>query len=281
MKFSEPVTARTYSDRSVDPSWIEWCKSELNPVDKDIIDIGCGGGIYSDGFLQCGANSVTGVDASEQYVLEARKTSPTTAFIHAPCEKTGLRSESADLIFERALIHHLTPEQLTNNANEMFRLLRADGIAVVQDRTINDALADSDRFWIRRELMKMFPRLVEYEQQRRPEASDYQKVLKDAGFDEVTLSSYTEVRKIYPNKDQLDQELASRKGKSILFKLNDEELKQYRERIMELSPSSDIEECDRWTIWIGKKSCLKSCIRPCFERSKTWPILRIQTKRDC
>ena len=41
---------------------------------------------------------------------------------------------------------------------------------------------------------------------------------------------------------------------SRISKLSDEELKQYRERIMTLSPSSSIEECDRWTIWVGKKA---------------------------
>lgn len=254
MQFSESTTARTYSDRSVDLSWINWCKEQLDPVDKDIIDIGCGGGIYSEGFLKCGAKSVTGVDASEQYILEAQKTIPTARFLNASCEDTGLQNESADVVFERALIHHLDSKQLVANANEMFRLLKTNGIAVIQDRTIDDALADSDRFWIRRELMKMFPRLIEYEKQRRPKATDYQKVLEEAGFNSVTLSSYTEVRKIYPSKDKLDHELASRKGKSILFELSDEELKQYRERIMALSPSSAIEECDRWTIWIGKKA---------------------------
>ncbi len=254
MQFSESTTARTYSDRHVDLSWIDWCKAQLDPLGKDVIDIGCGGGIYSEGFLQCGAKSVTGVDASQQYILEAQKTIPTARFVNASCENTGLPNESADIVFERALIHHLNSGQLIANANEMFRLLKTNGIAVIQDRTIDDALADCDRFWIRWELMKMFPRLIEYEKQRRPKASEYQKVLEAVGFSSVTLSSYTEVRKIYPSKDKLDRELASRKGKSILFELSDEELKQYRERIMALCPSSAIEECDRWTVWISQKT---------------------------
>ena len=58
----------------------------------------------------------------------------------------------------------------------------------------------------------------------------------------------------YASKEQFDEELAQRKGKSILFRLSDDELRKYRARIMDLCPNDSIVECDQWTIWTGKKS---------------------------
>src|SRR6476661_9744431 len=71
MQFASPVTARTYSDRAVDRSWSEWAAENLMPAGKDVVDIGCGGGIYSRGFAALGARSVIGVDKTAQYVAEA------------------------------------------------------------------------------------------------------------------------------------------------------------------------------------------------------------------
>jgi 2-polyprenyl-3-methyl-5-hydroxy-6-metoxy-1,4-benzoquinol methylase len=73
MQFASPATARTYSDRIVDASWSEWAARHLMPAGKDVIDIGCGGGIYSSGFAALGARSVIGIDRSEQYIDEARQ----------------------------------------------------------------------------------------------------------------------------------------------------------------------------------------------------------------
>ena len=72
MNFHSPDTRRTYSERSVDEGWRAWCRQYLAPEHKDVVDIGCGGGIYSLGFISLGARTVTGVDSSAQYLEEAR-----------------------------------------------------------------------------------------------------------------------------------------------------------------------------------------------------------------
>jgi ubiquinone/menaquinone biosynthesis C-methylase UbiE len=254
MKFSDEATARTYSDRSVDPSWIEWCRETIAPEDLTVVDIGCGGGIYSKGFLKCGAKRVIGVDASEQYIDEARNACPDGEFHVAPCDCTGIPDGSADVVFERALIHHLSFDQQTANALEMFRILRQSGSAVIQDRTIDDVVAQHDQFWIRRELMRMFPRLFDYEAKRRPDREAYARILSATGFTAVTASSYAEVRRKYSSPQALDEELKRRKGKSILFELTDDELYAYRKRIRQLCPEAGIVECDRWTVWKASKA---------------------------
>ena len=254
MKFSDSSTARTYSDRFTDNSWLEWCRKVLKPTGKDVVDVGCGGGIYSKGFVLCGAKSVLGIDSSEQYIEEAGNFCPDADFQVAQCECTGIESESADIVFERALIHHLDPDQLLANAEEIIRILRRGGLAVVQDRTLENAMSQDDTYWLRRELMNMFPRLIDFEAKRRPCVADYSQTLLNAGFTCVEVTIFSEIRKRYASKEQFDEELAQRKGKSILFRLSDDELRKYRARIMDLCPNDSIVECDQWTIWTGKNS---------------------------
>ena len=45
----------------------------IAPVGKDVIDLGCGGGIYVGQFLACGAHGVIGVDSSKPYIEEAQQ----------------------------------------------------------------------------------------------------------------------------------------------------------------------------------------------------------------
>lgn len=131
----------------------------------------------------------------------------------------------------------------------MRRLLGFNGVALVQDRTREDVIASDDRFWIRRELMRMFPRLVDYEASRRPKAVEYTHILQEAGFDRVEVKFHAETRKVYGSKEELAEELMARKGKSILFELSDLEVSKYIDRILSISSNKDIVECDRWTTW--------------------------------
>ncbi len=253
MKFQAPSTSGTYANRYVAPSWEAWCRETLQPAGKDVIDIGCGGGIYSEGFIRCGARSVTGVDFSLQYIQKASKTYPQVNFVNAPCEQTGLEDKSCDIIFERALIHHLDNKQKSDNIHEMMRILRTGGTTIIQDRTIEDVLSASDEHWIRRELMQTFPRLVEFEQARRPSRAEYAELLQVAGFKETDIISYAEIRRIYKDWDELENEILTRKGKSILFELSDTELNHYIQRLARLAKSYPLVEKDLWTVWIAKK----------------------------
>ena len=131
------------------------------------------------------------------------------------CLDTGLDSQCADVVFERAVIHHLTHGELIANAVEIHRLLKADGVAYIQDRTQEDVLAADPQYWIRRELLEMYPSLLKFEAKRRPKTEDYCAILKDCGFSNVDVLTFAETRKIYDSVDALAQELRQRKGKSI------------------------------------------------------------------
>jgi len=256
MQFASPVTARTYSDRAVDRSWSEWAAETLMPAGKDVVDIGCGGGIYSRGFAALGARSVIGVDKTAQYVAEASSGAThegAITFRSGDAGATTLPDASADIVFERAVIHHLSEAQLARNAVEARRLLRAGGSFVVQDRTIEDVESVAPQHWIRATLFEVFPRLIEFERHRRPIRQRYSDLLTDTGFREVRELQYDEVRRRYASFDDLRAEIRSRKGKSILFELTDAELDSYCERLEDRARDHDLIERDPWTVWLARK----------------------------
>jgi hypothetical protein len=78
--------------------------------------------------------------------------------------------------------------------------------------------------------------------------------MKQAGFRQVDVQQWWEIRAKHPNKEALKKDLAERTGRSILHDLTDDELERLICFIMEQLPSNqEIIEEDRWTIWIGKK----------------------------
>jgi SAM-dependent methyltransferase len=255
MKFDAPLTRRTYSDRTVDESWKAWCEAELAPAGKDVVDIGCGGGIYSLGFASLRARRVTGIDSSAQYIEEAREAAagrPHVVFQRGTAWATELPDACADLVFERALIHHLTEPEQRENAREARRVLRAAGRLVVQDRTFEDVLAEDQEFWIRGTLFRVFPRLLDMERARRPGADRYAALLRDEGFRNVSVLPYSEVRRRYASFEELRADILARKGRSVLFELTDAELRLYCATLEEKARTRPLVERDAWTLWIAQ-----------------------------
>lgn len=254
MEFASRRTARTYSDRTADASWLEWARRTLAPSGKDVVDIGCGGGIYTHAFAACGARSVIGIDRSAQYIDEAVASLPnsdTVMFRVGTAWHTTLPDACADIVFERALVHHLTEPEMTANADEAKRLLREDGMLVVQNRTIEDVESADVRYWIRATLLEAFPRLRGWERVRRPSRSRYSALLSRSGFTVVRELPFEEVRRTYTSFEQLSEEIHSRKGKSILFELSDTELERYCDILQEKAGALPLEEVDLWTVWVA------------------------------
>lgn len=255
MQFDDPITRRTYSDRAVDESWKAWCEAELAPAGKDVVDIGCGGGIYSLGFSSLGARSVTGIDRSGQYIEEARDAAagrPNVVFRRGTASATELPDACADLVFERALIHHLAEPEQRENAREAQRILRTTGRLVVQDRTFDNVLSADPEFWIRGTLFEVFPRLLDMERARRPDADRYATLLREAGFGNVTVQPYSEVRRRYGSFAELGADILARKGRSVLFELTDAELRLYCEALEQKARTRALVERDAWTLWAAE-----------------------------
>ncbi len=254
--FHSPDLQRTYSDRIVSEDWRIWCQEHLSPNGKDVVDIGCGGGIYSRGFAALGAKSVTGVDLSKQYVNEAEEASrslPNVRFVVGSAAETGLPDGYADIVFHRAVIHHLSEEVQVRSAAENFRILRPGSVCAVQDRTMEDVESTHPDHWIRSTLFEEFPRLLDTERGRRPSTDDYSAIMKVAGFAKVEVLRHAETRKGYSTFDELEADVLARKGKSILFELSDAELHTYCAALAAKSTPPPIVEVDSWTVWLGTK----------------------------
>lgn len=252
--FASDDLGRVYNDRTVSDDWKRWCEDTLDPKGKDVVDLGCGGGIYSRGFAALGAASVTGIDPSPQYIKEALAAGgPGMRFLSGSAAATGLDDASAGIVFHRAVIHHMDEKNQAAGAHEMFRILRPGGVALVQDRTIEDVISDHPDHWVRATLFKEYPHLIEVERARRPSAGTYTAMLKDAGFKAVALVSYSETRRIYGSFAELEQDLMARKGKSILFELTDDELAGFCQVLAAQAPPAPFREADQWTVWLARK----------------------------
>ena len=241
----------SYAARPADPDWADALRAIADPRDRRVLDIGCGGGIYSRGFAELGARHVTGIDFSAQMVNAAREKTPVglpVEYRQGDAAATGLPDACADLVFERALIHHLA--DLDACFREARRLLAPGGMIIVQDRTPDDVQVPASPDHLRGYFFELFPRLLKIEMGRRPVAETVSAALARQDFERVTARAVWETRRGYPDFNAFATDLKARTGRSILHELSDDELLRLAEYIYEkLPPGAPIAERDRWTVW--------------------------------
>jgi SAM-dependent methyltransferase len=250
INFRDPANRRTYSDREADASWQEAVTALVDPAGAHVVDVGCGGGTYLPAWHDLGAAAVTGVDSSAP-ILEAAREShghlSGVSFQLGDAADTGLDATSADIVFERALIHHVP--DLHAVAVEAARILRPGGILLIQDRTPEDVAQpgsiDHPRGW----LFDLYPRLLDVENGRRPDPNQVEAALTAAGFGDVTTTTLWEVRRRYADREDYVAEIAARTGRSILHELDDDELTELVAELRRRIPDGPMVEQDRWTFW--------------------------------
>jgi len=255
--FHDPGNAHTYAARHADPGWFTQVRDVLGGHEPgQVMDIGCGGGIYSRAWRQLGAESVTGLDFSQQMVNDAAATDdPAVTFVVASAYETGLAPESCDIVFSRAVVHHLDDHAAA--FTEAFRILKKGGMLIVQDRTIEDVMQPASPQHIRAHFFSVFPRLLDQERARRPDTEDFRTTLRRIGFSSPSVQTFWETRRTYQSADELKQDLLARTGRSILHGLSDAELQVLTTTILESSSGQyPIDEQDRWTMWIAHKPSL-------------------------
>lgn len=249
--FHSRANRSTYAGRRVDAGWKAAIGRIVDPSGKRVADIGCGGGIYSRAWHELGASTVTGVDFSRTMVDAARERAAGLAelsFRLGDAAATGLPAASADIVFERALIHHLRDHGPC--FAEARRVLAPGGTLIVQDRTPDDVRLPGSAEHLRGYFFERFPRLLAIETGRRPTDRAVRTALAAAGFATVETSGLWEVRKVHDRWQELRQDLMNRTGRSILHDLDDEELAELIAHIEKrVSADGPIVEKDRWTMW--------------------------------
>ena len=155
----------------------------------------------------------------------------------------------ADIVFSRALVHHL--EDLTAFAQEAVRLVRPGGSIIIQDRTMDDVAKPADPRHLRGYFFELFPRLFEVERTRRPEETEMAEALQVAANAEVDVRRLWEVRTMHESRQHVLADIGARKGRSILHDLDGDELEALVGHIAGRLPDGHIWEMDSWTLWIA------------------------------
>ncbi|AVR31254.1 MULTISPECIES: class I SAM-dependent methyltransferase [Bacillus cereus group] len=255
INFHDENNKYTYAIRNAHISWAEMVKNITEIQNKQIIDIGCGGGIYTKELALMGAKNVVGLDFSKE-ILQAAKENcnnfSNISFIHGDAHNIPYPNETFDIVISRAVIHHL--QDIPTFLREASRILNKNGVLILQDRTIEDCTIPGSPEHIRGYFFSLFPKLIEIESKRRPKTNTIQTELQKHSLHVLPAQTQWEIRKIHDSVEALLQDLSPRTGRSILYELTDDELSQLLQYIQTaLQNVSPIIERDRWTIWSAMK----------------------------
>jgi ubiquinone/menaquinone biosynthesis C-methylase UbiE len=251
INFHDPANGLTYAQRTAGPEWVASIRRLLDCGNPRVVDIGCGGGTYCLGWLDVAAASVVGVDFSQANLRGAALTcgeDPRLSWRLGDAVNTGLPDGSADVVFQRALIHHLP--DLASAFTEARRLLTPGGQLIVQDRTMSDVLQPGTPSHLRGYFFTAFPKLVNIERKRRPDPVAVRDRLREAGFTDVTEHRIIETRRTYPDREAVRADIRARTGRSILHELTDSELAVLADEVVNHLPEGEpVTEVDHWTVW--------------------------------
>ncbi|MFD1886719.1 class I SAM-dependent methyltransferase [Paenibacillus wenxiniae] len=256
INFHDEQNRETYATRNADPSWISAITKHVDVPHKRIADIGCGGGIYTKALIEMGAAHVTGVDFSDEMLKAAThncRHMVNATFHKGDAYHSNLPAHELDIVLQRALIHHLN--NLEKCFKEVARVLKPNGIFIVQDRTPEDCLLPGDQSHIRGYFFEKFSRLKDRETTSRYDSIQVEQALTASGLRLFQTVPLWETRRVYETMEQLEQDLLLRTGRSILHELTEEELQELVAYIADKLQGTElpIVEQDRWTVWFAVK----------------------------
>ncbi len=244
----------TYAGRQAAGDWPDAMRGLIDPTGMRVVDIGCGGGIYTAAWARLDAASVVGVDFSEQMLAAARErnSGANVTFRKGDARATGLADGCADVVFSRAMIHHL--DGLDDCLAEMHRLLVPAGLCIIQERTPEDVELPGSPEHIRGYLFERFPRLLDVERGRRPTTAAVAQAFVRSGFPPPSGATLWETRQVHRDGTGLADDLRGRTGRSILHELDDAELETLIAFIGDRIPKGrPVVEKDRWTLWSASR----------------------------
>ncbi len=135
-----------------------------------ILDVGCGGGRDSKFFATSGMYT-TGIDASDVFIDEARKTIPKAKFIQGDLLKIPFPNNSFDGIWSQAVLHHLKRSDIPKAIKKFHRIMKPGGLLHIRVKK------GSGEGYEKEKLSRWNDRFYTYVSKK--ELGEY---LKDAGF---------------------------------------------------------------------------------------------------
>lgn len=104
---------------------------------KDILDVGCGWGMYALTLYKLGAGSVSGIDIDRDDIASGKATLEKEGYDHSgiqygDCTDMPFEDNSFDLIFSGDVVEHITREQKEKCFAEAYRVLRPGGVIVIK-----------------------------------------------------------------------------------------------------------------------------------------------------
>jgi len=99
---------------------------ELGIEGKTVLDFGCGAGRWVEYFRNLGADYV-GVDISDEMIALSKTLYPGIAFDALKGLEIPLETDSCDLVFSIAVLHHNRPPQQEEILGEIARVLKPNG----------------------------------------------------------------------------------------------------------------------------------------------------------
>lgn len=101
-----------------------------DPANVNVLDIGCGIGLIDHHLAEYFKN-LNGVDVEEGVVGKARKLNPGINYLVYDGTKLPFGAGSMDVVFAINVMHHVDPSGWRRFSDEMFRVVKESGIAIV------------------------------------------------------------------------------------------------------------------------------------------------------
>lgn len=104
---------------------------------KEILDIGCGTGLYSLTFLKLGAKTVCGQDLSQSYIKNISEKAKSLGYSNfvgkvGDCANLQFDDNKFDLIFSGDVFEHITDELKEKFLHEAYRVLKPGGLFTIK-----------------------------------------------------------------------------------------------------------------------------------------------------